>query len=127
MGERELDANARALIDYLYDLAGCEDDLFARDLLKAFSHSSSESMDVLLAAARKQDDRQVARAAHRLKSTFSTLGMWDAERACALLEQSALTENHPALQEALLQVQAALALQEAQVRRLLAWLESGRV
>lgn len=71
----------------LDELAGCEDDAFAADMLEAFLDSAAASAAQLAAAG---DLHEVARVAHRFKSSFATLGLADGARACALLEVAAL-------------------------------------
>ncbi len=92
------------LRSYLYNLAGCEDDEFVVDMLEAFLQSTADSRVQITAEA---DFDRLSRAAHRLKSSFATLGLADGARACALLELVALDSDA-------LQVQTAIRVVEEQ-------------
>lgn len=119
MGKYPLtDPSESALLDHLFFLAGCEDPAFAVEVLEAFLQSSGESAALLEDAMQRPDAGHIARIAHRMKSSFSTLSMEAGVDACARLEE--LAQSHAdCLDEAAREVVQHQQAEAARARRLL--------
>ena len=115
-----------ALLRHLYSLAGGPDPEFASDLLEAFLASARESDGQIREAVTDGNTAALGRAAHRLKSSFSTLGLEEGVAACAHLEALARQQEN-SLDEAVRDVQACIVQDVQQATRLLEELRAGRV
>ncbi len=89
MADSSITPTDQLLLSQLYVLAGAVDRPFALELLRAFAESTRESFEALGAARAARDLKAFGAAAHRLKSSFATLGMEAEARGCTAIEDAA--------------------------------------